>query len=151
LTFCISVTVSATSIRPGPALRPHRGYDLLLRDPPVGHGVGDLVEDEQLVVAAAELVPGHLEGVAAFGLCLVEVGRLPREPVAEGVPLDAEMVGQLALARLPLATLDELDDPDPPAPGPPPGHHPEGGRGLPLAMPGVEEDDGVGAGHARGG
>src|SRR5687767_13385725 len=87
--------------------------------------------------------------MAALGRRLVEVGGLPGEPVAQGVPLDAEVVGQLALARLPLPALDELDDAHPPASGPAPAHDPEGGRGLALAVAGVDEDDRLGPGHGR--
>ena len=49
------------------------------------------------------------------------------EAVAESAPFDAEVVGQLALAGLPLAALDELDDGHVPAPGPASRHDSEGG------------------------
>src|SRR5437870_6859588 len=85
--------------------------------------------------------------MAALGSCLVEVGRLPREAVAQRVPLDAQVVGQLALARLPLPALDELDDSDGPTSGPAPSHDPEGRARLPLPVAGVDEDDRRGASH----
>ena len=103
------------------------GHHVVDRDPAVADGVGQLVEDEQVEVARRQLGPGHLPGVAALGRRLVEVGRLPREAVAQGVPLDTEMVGELALTDLPLPTLHELDHADPPASGPGPSHHAEGG------------------------
>src|SRR5436309_1462984 len=127
------------------------GHHVVHRHPAVGHGVGELVEDKQVVVARGQLGPGDLPGVAALGRRLVEVGRLPGEAVTQGVPLDVEMVGELALTDLPLTTLDELDDAHPPASGPGPSHDAEGGRRLPLAVPGVHQDDGIGACHARHG
>ena len=84
----------------------------------------------------------------ALGCGLVEVGRLPREAVAEGLPLDVEVVGQLALAGLPLATLDELHDTDPPPAGPSARHHAERGTRLALPVPGVEQHDRLDARHS---
>src|SRR5205823_10422939 len=89
----------------------------------------------------------HFPCVAALGDGLVHVGRLPREAVAERVPLDAEMIGELAFTGLPLAALDELHHADTPAPRPAPSHHAEGGRALALAIAGVHEHDRLGAGH----
>src|SRR5436305_5216495 len=112
------------------------GDDLVDRNPAVLHRVGELVQDQQVVVARGQLVAGHLPGVPALGRRLVQIGGLPGEAVAQGVPLDAEVVGQLALARLPLAALAELDHADPPAASPAPAHHPEGGRRLALPVAG---------------
>src|SRR5204863_3328136 len=55
---------------------------------------------------------------------------------------DAEVVGQLALAGLPLPALDELHHAHVPAPSPAPAHDPERGRALALPVAGVHEDDG---------
>src|SRR5829696_749016 len=77
----------------------------------------------------------------ALGDGLVHVGRFTRESVAQRVPLDPEVVGQLALARLPLAALDELHHADAPAAGPAPAHHAEGGRALALPGAGVHQED----------
>src|SRR5438445_4356689 len=85
--------------------------------------------------------------MAAFGGGLVEVSGLPREAVTQRVPLDAQVVGQLALARLPLSALDELNDSDSPTARPAPSHDPEGRARLPLPVAGVDEDDRRGASH----
>src|SRR5256885_15319953 len=85
--------------------------------------------------------------MAALGGRLVEVGGLPGEAVAQRVPLDAQVVGQLALARLPLPALDELDDSDGPPSGPAPSHDPERRARLPLPVAGVDEDDRRGTRH----
>src|SRR5215211_7786623 len=125
------------------------GDHVVLGDPAVLHRVGDFVEDDQVVVAAGQLPGRHVPGVAALGHRLVEVGRLPGEAVAQGVPFDAEVLAQLALPGLPLVALDELHDHHPPAAGPGPAHDPERGRRLALAVAGVDEDDRRGSGHGR--
>src|SRR5947209_233303 len=57
------------------------------------------------------------------------------------------MIGKLALARLPLATLDELYDANPPAPRPAPRHDTERGGRLALSVPGVQKDDRLSSCH----
>src|SRR5581483_8384905 len=84
-------------------------------DPPVAHDVGELVEDQQVVVARAELAAGHLPGVAVLRRRLVEVLALPGDAVTEGPPVDPEMFGELALTGVPLPALHELHDADAPA------------------------------------
>ena len=53
------------------------------------------------------------------------------------------MTGQLLLTHLPVAALHELHHADPPAPRPAAPHDPEGGGRLPLAVAGVDDDDGI--------
>src|SRR4029079_11823095 len=70
---------------------------------------------------------------------LVEVGRLPREPVAALQPLHAELPPDGFLTDLPLVRLDELDHADAPTSGDAAHDDAEGGRRLALAVAGVDE------------
>ena len=73
------------------------------------------------------------------GLVVDEVVGVPREAVADGEPLDAELAAELLLADLPLAALDELHDRDRPAAGDAPDHDAERGRALALAVARVDD------------
>src|SRR4029450_13467884 len=68
---------------------------------------------------------------------------VPGEAVPERVPVDPEPAAQLLLAGPPAARLEELEHADLPAAGHRPQHHPERGRGLALAVAGVDQ-------HQRG-
>src|ERR1039458_253533 len=56
-------------------VRPSVLDPLLGAHPPVGDGVGELVEDQEVVVARRELLPSDSPGVAALGGGLVQTGK----------------------------------------------------------------------------
>src|SRR4029453_19453457 len=89
-------------------------------DPAPVHRVGDLVEDDQLVVAALEHPPGRRPGAHRPGPGRLQVVGVPGEAVAERVPVDPEAAADLLLPGPPAARLEELDDADLPAAGRPP-------------------------------
>jgi hypothetical protein len=105
--------------------------------------VGELVEHDELVIAGGDDVGCNRPRLG--GACLVagEVVGVPGEPVAEGVPVDAELAPDLLLADLPVAALDELHDGDLPAAGDGAQHGAEGRRALALAVAGVDEEERV--------
>ena len=69
------------------------------------------------------------------GLVVLEVRRIPREALAQRVPVDAELPADLLLADLPLAALDELQDDDRPAHGDRRSITPNAALLLPLPSP----------------
>ena len=87
----------------------------------------------------------------ATRLVVIEVGRVPGEPVAERVPLDAQLAADLLLADLPLAALDELQHGDRPAHGDRAEHHTERRAALALAVAGVDQQQRAGARQRRRG
>ena len=109
------------------------------------HQVGELVEDHELVLAGVDDVDRLSPTGGGVGTIGGEVVGVPREPVTEGVPVDAELPTDLLLADLPVAGLDELHDGDVPSAGDGPDHHPESRRRLALAVAGVHDDQRVGA------
>ncbi len=119
--------------------RGEHGDELVDRYPAVLGDVGCLVEDDQVVLSARDLLGRNRPRMATFRDGLVHVGALPGEAVTEGVPFDTEVIRELSFARLPLLTLDELYDDDLPAPCPGAAHDTEG-RGT-LAFPGSGIDD----------
>ena len=76
--------------------------------------IGELVEDHELVFAGVDDVDRLPPSGGGVGTVGGEIVGVPREPVAEGVPVDAELTTDLLLADLPVAGLDELHDRDVP-------------------------------------
>src|SRR5262249_20135629 len=115
----------------------HRGDDVVDVDPAPLHRIGDLVEEQELVALGLD---GALDAGPALARevgRLVEIPRQPRPAVAHLLPLDtAERGGGLRLADLPLARLDELEDPAAVAARPRAHEHPERGGALALAVAG---------------
>ena len=56
-------------------------------------------------------------GVTGDCLVLAQVGGVPGESLPDGVPVDPELAGDLLLAGVPVAGLEELDDRDSPVAG----------------------------------
>src|SRR3954452_10236381 len=118
-----------------------RGDDLVLVEPAELHRVGELVEKQELVALvgdpAADLGPALAGAVGR----LLEVLADPRPAVAHLLPVDpAQLARGLVLADLPLARLDELEDPAAIAPRPRAHEHPEGARRLALAVAGEDDE-----------
>src|SRR6202034_4087608 len=89
--------------------------DAVAVDPTPVHRVGDLVENDEAMLAGYDRGGCELPGRRGTALALVEVRRLPGESVASLEPVDSELPPNLLLADLPLIGLDELDHADPPA------------------------------------
>src|SRR6266516_82591 len=86
----------------------------------------------------------RLGGIAAGDDHVLEVAGDPGPTVTHALPGDvAEPLGRLPLADAPLAGLDELVDADPVASCPGAQHDAERGGGLSLALPGVDDQQGV--------
>ena len=162
LTLTISVTMSAASRISGrtpPAGDDHvlgtgpcgeHGEHLVGGDPAAGHDVGELVEDQQLVGLGGDrgldLLPSLLGQLFRGRVLALD----PGPGRAHLVPGDAERLGCLLLADLPLARLHELEDPDRPVLGPAAQHQPEGSRRLALALAGVHDQPRLGPPGAGG-
>ena len=114
------------------------------------HQVGEFVEDHELVFAGVDDADRLLPSGGGVGTVGGQVVGVPGEPVAEGVPVDAELATDLLLADLPVAGLDELHDRDVPPAGDTSNHHPERGRRLALPVAGVHHDQRLGAPQAVG-
>ena len=89
--------------------------------------------------------------LAGERLVVLEIVGVPREAVAERLPVDAELAADLLLADLPVAALDELHDGDLPVAGQRAQHHAERRRALALAVAGVDEHQRFGAGRSPSG
>src|SRR5438067_2155627 len=109
------------------------------RQPTVVDGIRDLVEHDELVLAAGDRRRCELPGGDRPAARLIEVGRLPGEAVTPLQPVDAESSPDRLLPDLPLVGLDELDHAHLPAARDAAHHDPERGRRLALAVAGVDE------------
>ena len=98
-----------------------------------------------LVLAGPDQFRRRRPAVGGVGDVVRQVLGVPGEPVTEGVPVDAELPAQLLLADLPLTGLDELHDGDVPVARQRTQHHAERRGRLALAVPGVDDDEGIGA------
>src|SRR4051794_14587027 len=115
--------------------------DLVLVEPAELHRIGELVEEQELVALvgdpAGDLGPALARAVGG----LLEVLADPRPAVAHLLPVDpAQLARGLVLADLPLARLDELEDPAAVAARPRAHEHPEGARRLALAVAGEDDE-----------
>jgi hypothetical protein len=97
--------------------------------------VGELVEHHEAVVAGTDELSGPSPPVGGVPLVVLEVVGVPREAVAERIPVDTELSTDLLLADLPVAALDELHDRHPPVARQRPQHDPNAAELLPLPLP----------------
>src|SRR5699024_8546057 len=119
-------------------------------DPAPVEGVGDLVEDDQAMVAGGDQLLGLLPRRGGDGLVEGEVLGQPGEALALGPPVDAELTADLLLTGVPGPRLEELDDGDGPAAADAANDDAHGGGGLALTVAGVDEDERRGASQIVG-
>ena len=121
---------------------PQRGEDVVEVEPAEADRVGDLVEDDDVVGAGVELLLAELPATLRQRPVVLEVLRGPGEAGAHRDQLDAHLLRRPLFAEVRRLRLHEGEHADAHAAAPGARDQAEGGRGLPLAVAGVEQDEG---------
>src|SRR5882724_416807 len=116
---------------------PHRAKffeHLFERQHSIAEHVDQFIEDQQIVISAAEFLDTEVPGVASCLPILFRVFCVPGEPVAHGMNLDAELFSRNMLAIPVVPRFHELDHAAFKAPAGSSHHEPEGGGSFPFAV-----------------
>ena len=111
--------------------------DILHRQPSVVHGVGELVEDNQIVLAARDDLFGVFpQGAGQVGAG-IQILRTPGETVSHSADGYTHLLGRPLLPKVGGGVLDELEHHDFHVAAPGPHQHTHGSSGLALPVAGV--------------